>query len=320
MKILVTPDELPQLLDLQDLLPELDLVTAHTHQRANAVSDCDALVGLSDGDPAALEILRTGKKLRWVHSPSAGMETLAHLPQLKNRQIVLTNTAIVQGPEIADHAFALLLSLTRNLKQYIQLMEVGWVRTGPILLPFTELRGKTMLIVGLGGIGKQIAQRAKAFGMSVLGVDAREIGSDQNLQYLGRPDEVDALLPGADVVVSAVPHTPASEGMFDATRFGSMKRGVYFINVSRGKVVQTEDLLAALESGRIGAAGLDVLDPEPFPEDHPLWQRDNVVITPHIASRSDQLEKRLLQLVRDNIERFVQGRPLRNVVDRSAGY
>ena len=156
--------------------------------------------------------------------------------------------------------------------------------------------------------------------MTVLAVDPKDVPIHRDVTYVGKPDELDDLLPRADVVFSSVPQTPASEGMIGERQFELMKQDVYFINISRGKIVDTDALVAALRSGKIRAAGLDVTDPEPLPSDHPLWAMSNVTITPHLATISDRLEERRMQLLRDNITRFATGRPLRNVVNKQAGY
>jgi len=280
-------------------------------------SRCQAIVGLYGG-LATAEVFAT-PGLRWVQVSSAGVERFVGISTLTESDIVLTNAKIIQGPEIADHAFALLLNLTRDLKLYNELMARGFDRQTH-RLPIIELRGKTALVIGLGGIGTQIAQRAAAFGMRVLGVDAKDIPLHRDVEYVGKPDELDALLPEADVVFSSVPITDESRGMLGAPQFALMKDGVYLINVSRGAVVDTEALVAALHSGKVRAAGLDVTEPEPLPPGHPLWSMPNVTITPHVATLSDQLEERRLDLFRDNVIRFVEGRPLRNVVDKAKGY
>ncbi len=177
-----------------------------------------------------------------------------------------------------------------------------------------------MLVVGLGGIGTQIAQRASAFGMRVLAVDPKDMPFTRDVEYVGKPDELSDLLPQADVVISSVPHTSQSEGMFGKKQFALMKDGVYFINISRGKIVQLDALVAALKSGKVRAAGLDVTDPEPLPKDHPLWKMDNVIITPHIATVSDKVNDRRVKLMRDNIARFVSGRQLLNVINKRRQY
>ncbi len=234
---------------------------------------------------------------------------------VRNADFTLTNAKIIQGPEIADHAMALLLCHTRDLKFHNeQMTKVGFNRANR--LPQIELRGKTVVIVGLGGIGRLVAERCFAFGMRVLAVDPKDMPLSRAIEEVRKPDELDLLLPEADVVISCTPHTPKSEGMIGHSQFAVMKNGVYFINISRGKVVDTEALTAALVSGKIRAAGLDVTDPEPLPSDHPLWSMSNVIITPHNATNSDRLTERRMRLFRENIGRFLAGLPLYNVVQK----
>ncbi len=319
VRVLVSPDQKKQLAELERSLPNLELVAAKSDQILDVIGDCDAIIGLGYGGDRSRQIIQAGKKLRWVHSTSAGVENTVWIPELKDSDIILTNAKIFQGPEIADHAFGLLLTLTRNLKQFNRRMDEGWERITPDL-PIIELRHKTILIVGLGGIGTQIAQRASAFDMRVLAVDPKDIPLMHIVERVVRPDQLHEVLPQADVVVSSVPHTAASEGMFGKNEFALMKDGVYFVNVSRGKVVQTEALVEALRSGKVRAAGLDVTNPEPLPKNHQLWKMNNVIITPHIATVSIQSRTRLLELIRSNIERFVTGRPMLNVVNKAAGF
>ena len=320
VKILIPANFKARLADLEEQLPDLDLVFAERQDMLKQIADCDGVILAGYGGEQAQELFRAAKKLRWVHSYSAGVETIVLIPELRDSDILLTNAKIIQGPEIADHAFGMLLLHTRNLKQYNQAMETGWMGRDPTRLPIIELRGKTMLIIGLGGIGTQVAQRAAAFGMRVLAVDPKDMPITRNVEYVGKPDELNDLLPQADVVVSSVPHTTESEGMLGKEQFDVMKDGVYLICVSRGKIVQTDALVEALNSGKIRAVGLDVTDPEPLPMDHPLWKMDNVIITPHIATLSDNIGDRHIQLIRDNIERFVTGRAMRNVVNKQVQY
>ena len=182
-----------------------------------------------------------------------------------------------------------------------------------------ELMGKTLLVIGLGGIGSEIARRAHAFGMRVLATDPKVLERPLYVEELRRPDAFHALLPHADVVASAVPLTRQSRGMIASREFAMMKRGVILINVSRGKVVDTDALIAALDSGQVAAAGLDVTDPEPLPKGHPLWSR-NVIITPHSAGQSPGGERRRHEVFRENLRRFAAGEMLLNVVDKSVGY
>ena len=280
------------------------------------IPEAEGYVGpLNDG------ILKAGTKLRWVHNFSAGVEGAVGLPGIRDGKVALTNLKIHQGPEIADHAFALLLGLTRNMTEYHKAQEKGeWIKSSRDGLTLTELRGKTMLVIGYGGIGTQVAERARAFGMKVMAIDEKDIPLTVTVDRFGKPDELDEMLPLADVIVSCVPITPATEKMIGEAQFAKMKKGVYLINVSRGKVVDTEYLIKALQSGQVGAAGLDVVDPEPLPAESPLWKMPNVIITPHIAGVSDARGGRSDELILENIERFSKGLPLKNVVDASKGY
>ncbi|MEO8026703.1 MAG: D-2-hydroxyacid dehydrogenase, partial [Bryobacteraceae bacterium] len=187
-------------------------------------------------------------------------------------------------------------------------------------LPRIELNGRTALIIGVGGIGMQIAQRAKAFGMRVIGVDPKDMPITMLVDKLVPPDRLDAVLPEADVIFVSAPHTRESEGMIGSRQFQAMKKGAYFIAVSRGKLYSMPGLVEALDSKRLSGAGVDVTDPEPLPKGHPLWRFPNVVITPHIATQSDKLEDRTVELIRENMKRFVRHEPLLNVVDKRKGY
>ncbi len=237
---------------------------------------------------------------------------------MKASSITLTNCKILQGPEIADHAFALLLSLTRELYRSIpRRTQEEWTTRSynPI-----ELQGKTAVGVGVGGIGTQIAVRAAAFGMRVIGVDPKDLPYVPFLQKTVPPDRLDAVLPEADVVFVSAPHTVLTEKMFGARQFELMKQGAYFIAVSRGPLYNGEALAKASESKHLAGAGLDVTDPVPLPKEHPLWKLTNVVITPHIAGRYDGENRRYLDLYKENLRRFASGETLLNIVDKQKGY
>jgi phosphoglycerate dehydrogenase-like enzyme len=183
-----------------------------------------------------------------------------------------------------------------------------------------ELDGKTAVVIGVGGIGSNIAQRAHGFGMKVVGVDVRDIPPGMFLQRVVPPDMLDSVLPEADVVFVSVPHTKKSDGMMGARQFELMKQGSYFIAMSRGRVYDHNALVKALDTKRLAGAGLDVTDPEPLPKGDPLWKFPNVVITPHTSGGSDNLQGRLDKLVKENIRRFGLGLPLLNVVDKKEGF
>jgi phosphoglycerate dehydrogenase-like enzyme len=262
------------------------------------------------------EQLRSAKSLRWLQILNAGVEDVA--PLIKETPITLTNLKVVLGPEVADHAMALLLALTRGLNETIPAR--GKWEPPENVGQLTELDGKTAVIVGVGGVGTQIATRANAFGMSIVGVDLKDTAPASFIKQMVKPDQIASVLPLADVVFVTVPETPSTKGMIGAAQFQSMKRGAYFIAVSRGTVYSMDGLVQALSTKRLAGAGVDVTDPEPLPRNHPLWKFRNVVITPHIAGASDHSLARVLDLLRENINRFAAGEPLLNTVDKTSGY
>ena len=279
---------------------------------AAEVADADAVVG-----GISRELFPIAKKLKWVQSYRAGVEAYGW-PEFQNSDVVLTNCKIVQGPTIGDHALGMLLALTRGLNRFIsERSKEEWNRDPEGL---TELKDMTAVVIGVGGIGSRIAQRASAFGMSVIGVDPKDISPSPFVSRIVPPDRLDTVLPLADVVFVAAPHTPQSEHMMGPKQFELMKKGSFFIAVSRGKVYDTPALVKALDSRKLAGAGLDVTDPEPLPKGHALWKFDNVIITPHIASQSPGARKRRIALISDNIARFSRGEPLVNVVDKKKGY
>jgi len=310
-RVLIPAWEPQRIDDLEAAVPEVELVVAK-----------DSLEQVRDVDAAFVFIdaahIRAGKKLRWVQLGSAGVEGVVTIPELVGRDIVLTNMQRTFAPEIADQAIAYLLAFTRGLTHFIRSPPEGsWKRPPEVVLD--ELQGKTLLVIALGGIGGEIARRAFGFGMRVLATDPKVIEKPLFVEELHRPAAFHRLLPRADVVASAVPLTPLSRRMIGANEFGMMKRGVILLNVSRGGVVDTDALVAALERGRVSAAGLDVTDPEPLPAGHPLWRR-NVIITPHTAGQSPGGLRRVHELFRENLRRFAAGEMLLNVVDKKAGY
>jgi phosphoglycerate dehydrogenase-like enzyme len=314
-KVVATGLGASMLPELQKVAPNVTFVIGDVKNPATMVSqvaDADAILGTINPD-----LFRAAKKLKWVHIFSAGVENY-RFPEFINSDVTLTNARIIQGPEIADHAFSFLLALTRGLYRTIpNRAKEEWGRGG---YSAVELRGKTAVIIGVGGIGQQIALRAWAFGMNVIGVDPKDYPLSNYLSRQVQPDRLDTVLPLADVVFVSAPHTPESEGMMGPRQFELMKKGAYFIAVSRGKLYNSEALVKALDEKRLAGAGLDVTNPEPLPKGHPLWKFENVIITPHVATVSDGLGARQRDLILDNVARFAKGEPLRNVVDKKKGY
>jgi len=314
-KILVTGLSSSAVAELQAAAPSAQVVGVTPQQALEQIGDAHAILGT-----ITPEMVRAGKKLEWFQTYSAGVERylLLSTPELRDSRITVTNCKIIQGPEIADHALALLLTLTRRLNKVIPTRaSETW---DPQSYDAVELNGKTALVVGVGGIGTQIAVRAAAFGMNVIGVDPKDIPYMPFLKKVVRPDRIDEVLPQADVVFISAPQTKASTGMIGPRQFDLMKKNSYFIAVSRGPIYDTPSLVRALDSKRLAGAGLDVTDPEPLPKGHPLWKFENVVITPHVATRSDRLQERRMEVLKENIRRFTAGEPLLHVVDKQLGY
>jgi phosphoglycerate dehydrogenase-like enzyme len=300
--------------ELRAAAPGIELVFPKDEARILAeAADADGIIGVINP-----KLLKAARKLKWVQIHVAGAEPVL-FPEFRNSEAVLTNCKITQGPEIADHSFAMLLAFTRDLYRIIpRRTEEKWRRAEykPI-----ELQGKTALVVGMGGIGTQIAVRAKAFGMRVIGLDPKDTPLTPFLDEWHPPDWLQRTLPQADAVFVAAPHTAETKHMFGGREFGLMKRGAYFIAVSRGGLYDMDALVDALREGKLGGAGVDVTDPaEPLPAGHPLWRFENVIITPHIAGRSDGEHARYMAVFKENLRRFSQGLPLIHVVDKQRGY
>jgi phosphoglycerate dehydrogenase-like enzyme len=302
--------------DYQSVSNKVRIVSVTKENVMKEIADADAFIGT-----ITPQMVRAGKKLRWVAIRSAGVETVLHLSggtDLRDSNIILTNNQIVQGVEIADHAMAMLLSLARTIPKYIKMRESGkWVGNRDGLI---ELNGKTAVVIGVGGIGSQIAIRAWAHGMKVIGVDPEDIPWSPFVTRIVKPDMLDQVIPEADVVFISAPHTEKSHKMMGPKQFDLMKKDSYFIAVSRGGIYDLPSLVKALDSKRLAGAGVDVTDPEPLPEGNALWKFDNAIVTPHIAGRSDKDAARMNDTIKENIRRFADGRPLINVVDKQKGY
>jgi phosphoglycerate dehydrogenase-like enzyme len=308
-----------QIASLKAVAPDVELVVARTPAEAAKLAvDADGVIGFCTKD-----IVTAGKKLRWIQVLSAGVENYISIPEVVKSDIVLSNTQKVYAPEIGDHALAMLLAFTRGLRWQIphQVNESTWgLPRGFNQSQFIELRGKTILVVGLGGIGTEVARRANAFGVKVIATDPKVTERPKFVHHLGRPAELKSLLGQADAVINCSPLTAETEKLFNADAFAAMKPSAFYIAVSRGKLTDTDALVYALKNKQIAGAGLDVTDPEPLPNDHDLWKMSNVIITPHVASRSEPRDERMWLMYRENLRRFAAGEPLLGVVDKQKGY
>jgi phosphoglycerate dehydrogenase-like enzyme len=307
----LSPSELQT---IQQAAPGVELVVAKdAAQRLAAAPTVECILGDPD-----LATLAAAKNLKWVQYLAAGLEGLPR--ELMEHPSVLTNMQRIFAPVIAESAFGLLLSLTRGLAadSVPNFAKRQWAAA---TVPLEDLYRKTIGCVGLGGIGTEISRRAHyGFGMTVLAVDAKPMPRPEWVAELHEPAWLAEMVPRVDVLVSCVPHTRETVKLFGETVFRAMKKTAYFINVTRGGVVDQEALVRALKEGWIRGAGLDVTSPEPLPAEHALWGCPNLVITPHNSGNAPIRQVRLIALVAENVRRFAAGLPLQNVVDKKRGY
>lgn len=278
-----------------------------------------AEVYMGFGVPA--ELLGAGSTLRWVHSGAAGVRG-SLTPAMRDSDVVFTNSAGIHGPPVAETVIGYLLHFARGLDHAVRSQhEARWDTSvfDAEDAPVRELSASTVGVVGLGGIGREVARRAKALGARVVGTRRRPEPVD-GVELLRGSDGLDRLLAESHYVVLTVPETEETAGFVDAGALARMRRGAVLVNVSRGGLVDEAALVAALESGRLRGAALDVFATEPLPDGHPLWHAPGTLITPHTSAYTHRFWEREAELLLDNLRRYRAGEPLRNVVDKAAGY
>jgi len=294
--------------------PDVQIVVAEGMQQAqHEIVDADAAFGT-----LPLDLLRRARQLRWLQAPQAAPPAGFYYPELIAHPVVATNFREIFNDHIGAHIMAFVLSFARGFHRYIpQQLHREWAKPEQEEAGVVHLPDATALIVGVGGIGAEAARLAAAFGMTVLATDARRNEAPPGVAELHPPERLDALLPRADFVILTVPHTPATEGLFNRARFRRMKPSAFFINIGRGMTTRLDDLVAALRAGEIAGAGLDVFEQEPLPPEHPLWTMKGVLITPHMAGHGPYLDERRYQILLDNCRAMLTGGPMRNVVDKA---
>lgn len=262
--------------------------------------------------------LRDAKNLEWLQLNSAGADAYVKKGVLPENTI-LTNATGAYGPGVAEHMLAVLFSLQKKLHLYRDNQnQCRWQDEGAVM----SLRGGTLLIVGLGDIGLYFARLMKNFGYHIIGIKRRPGQVPQDIDELHTMDDLDLLLPEADVVFSVLPDSKATRNIFNKERFQKMKNTSILLNAGRGSAVNTEDLCQALIQGEIYGAGLDVTDPEPLQTQHKLWNIQNAIITPHISGdfHHPATLYRIVDIAAGNLQRYMNGEPLMNVVDFTTGY
>lgn len=320
MKILYTPtlsvpflsaDQRTRILEAAGRTGVLAEARDHARQRAE-IADSDVLFGRVPPDVFACR-----RRLRYYHALGAGVDSIL-TPELVESDVILASEKGQVGVHLAEHAFALLLGLTRGL--HTALRDPDYRQREPIRREQRELYEQTMGIVGFGGTGREVARRALGFGMRVLAVDIEDVAPLPGVEAVWKPDRLPELLGASDVVVIALPLTKATHHLFTRDLFRRMQPAAILINVTRGEIVFGEDLLAALDEGLIGGAGLDVTDPEPLPPAHRLWTHPRVIVTPHTAGGSPRRAERAVAVFCENLRRLRAGQPLLALIDKRKGY
>lgn len=285
----------------------------------DAIADAEVYCGFG----IARDAFAAARRLRWVHSGAAGVGS-SLFPEMVESDVVFTNSAGVHAPPVAEHVLAFLLYFARGLDRAERARrERRWAKDEIQAAdsPVAELAGATVVVVGFGGIGRAVGARCRALGMKVIGVRRHAPpGDDPDAHRVVGRDALDDVLSSADYVVLAAPHTRETDRLFDAARIARMRRGAVLINVCRGAVLDEDALRAALRSGRLRGAGLDVFAREPLSPDSPWWTEPGACLTPHTASVSPRFWERETDLICENVRRYRAGEPLRNVVDKRAGY
>ena len=300
---------------MREAIPGLSVVVVE--------DEADAAQELTDADGAygwvPPEVLPNVERLRLLQNPFAGPPVGWYYPELAKHSVVVSNPRGIYSDHIAHHIMMYMLALSRGLPYYTAAQSEGRWDTEARKRGYVDLTESTVLINGVGGIGAEAARLCTAFGCRVIGVDPSPYGDFDG--DLVEPAQLDARLPEADFVVTTVPHTPATEFMWNAARFAAMKDSAYFINIGRGMTCRLDDLVAALDSHEIAGAGLDVYEIEPLPAGHPLWQMENVILTPHIAvADAENIPERRFELILENARRLVEGREFVNAVDKEKWY
>ena len=293
--------------------PASTIVVAETEEEAlQEIRDADAAFG-----NLPRHVLAEAQQLRWLAAPAIAPPAGYYYQELIDHPVVATNFRGIFNEHIAAHILAFVLALARGLHYYIPRQLRHEYRPERSDSGTAYLPESTALILGVGGIGSETAKYLSQLGVRVIGVDARREDTPPGVAELHRPDRLDSLLPRADFVILTIPHTPETEGLFDAARFAKMKRSAFFINIGRGMTTRLDALNQALRDGTIAGAALDVYEIEPLPTEHPLWDAPNLLMTPHTAGYGPYLDDRRREVLVENAKRFAAGQPLVNVVNKA---
>ena len=288
--------------------PEVTIQTATNDEEAEKfIEQADILLLFRISD----DLIKRASKLRWIHALTTGVDYIVNLPSLR-KEVIITSTRGIHGPQVSEMAFLLMLALNRNFPQVVRNQDKGlWDRW-----PGKLLWKKKVAILGVGVIGEEIARKCKAFGMEVFGIDIirREL---ESVDAFYGPGDILKVVAEVDYFVVVAPHTPETKKMIGAKVLSAMKPTAFLLNLGRGEIIDEEALASALNSGKIAGAGLDTYWQEPLPKEHPFWGIKNMIVSPHVAGMSDIYLEQAVTIFEENLRRFLKGerKNLVNLID-----
>lgn len=290
----------------------VNVIQCKPNEASNYIEDADILIAWGSFD--LNELLPKAKRLKWIHTLSSGIEGML-TPDLVDSTIILTNSRGIHGIPVAEHVLAMILNFTRGITSIHDNQKNKLWQS----LHVEEIYDKSIAIIGLGSIGREIAKRAKSLGMKVLATK-RTITTELFVDKLYTNDQLPQLLSLADFVVVTLPLTAETKELFDESKFSQMKKSAYFINVARGAIVNEAALISALKNGIIKGAALDVFTEEPLVTASPLWETPNLLISPHLAAKSPHYIDRSLKVFMENLNKFLSKSQMLNIIDKQKGY
>ncbi len=303
--------------DLKTRYPGVDFIHAPTRdEQTTLIADADVFLGW-----LSREQFLVGKKLKWIQSPSTGVDYYLAIPELAAGDVLLTSARGTHSVCLAESVMAMILAFTRGIRESVLLQKEHAWRMREVRAKLVELTGATLGIIGLGALGRALAKRAHAFDMRIIALDVNTDDKPDVVHDLWPPERLNDLLRQADYIVVTVPRTPQTRGLIAGPQFALMKPTAMIVGISRGGVIDQAALAEALKRKTIAAAAMDVFDPEPLPPDSELWDLDNLLITPHIAGGTQYERTYILEIFYENLERFLKGDlPLRNQIDKTLGF
>ena len=301
--------------ELQEALPGITIVpAADKEEQMREIVDADVFCGWP-----AREVFLAAKQLKWLHCPGTGVDQLSKVPELIESDVVLTNSRGPHAPPMADHVLGMMINLAHRWRELFEDQRNHRWDGENYSDRLVDLRGATLGILSMGDIGTQVAQRAQGFDMEVYGVDKYPKPSPVAKEVWGL-DRLDHLLGISDWVVVTTPLTTETRGLIDRRRLGLLKDGAFLIIISRGHIVDEDALVDELKSGRLGGAGIDAFAQEPLPPDNPLWDLENIVISPHSSASVPSLVTGRRGIFKENLRRYLAKEPFLYVVDKKAGF